>query len=99
MSEKRDSVPTLPSPPSIPSEYRVSRTPVPRGVRKISGSMVFRFEEALKKLEEPAKKLDEVRQSAREACTPEEREEKYDRDITGQWNVEEELRKASEKKE
>lgn len=75
-----DSTPTLPSPPAMP--FKVKSTPVPKGVRKLSGSMIFRFEEAIKKLDEPARKLDEVRAAARDLVTTEEKESLFPRPIT-----------------
>ena len=75
-SNKED--PTLPS----VAPYRPKSQPVPKGVRKLSGTMMLRFAESLKKLDEPAKRLDEVRQKAREILTPEEQASAYPRQIT-----------------
>ena len=65
-------VPTLPAPPSLPTEYKVARTPLPRGVRRISGSIVLRFEQALENLDAQTADLDEVRKKARKACAEDE---------------------------
>ena len=86
-----DHISTLPSPPSIPREFK-ARTPAPAGTRRLSGAMVFRFEEALNKLQEGSKKIDEKREEVRELCTDEEKESFED--ITGTYRVPE-----SEKKE
>lgn len=63
------------SPPKTP-------TMPPRGIRRLSGSLILRFEEALKKLDEPAHRLDEVRAKTRDLLTEEEQKVTYPRRIT-----------------
>lgn len=77
---REDEEPTLPS-----GRFK---TPFPRREpRKLSGTMIIRFNEALKNLAEPAKALDAVRAKARDLCTVEEKREAFNSDISGEFPV------------
>lgn len=80
MSESKR-ISTLPSPPSIPREFK-ARTPAPGGTRRLSGAMVLRFEDALNKLNSPSKHIDEKRAEVRDICTPDEKAAAFPRPIT-----------------
>jgi len=73
---------TLPAPPDIPREFRVKTPKPPAGTRKLSGAMVFRFEEALKKLGEPGKRIDAERARVRELCGTDEQKKVFPKPIT-----------------
>lgn len=67
---------------AAPHAYTASKTPVPKGVRKLSGTMLLRFNEAIHRLEEPSKRLDEARTKTRDILSEEEQVEAFPKPIT-----------------
>lgn len=63
-------------------EYSPKNTKLPPHVRRLSGTMMLRFADALKKLDEPAAALDQVRERARDLVTDEEKKSIFPRPIT-----------------